>query len=370
MSPFLDGAGDAEYGRIRAIVADAWQTVLPDVPLHPDLRWSDAGADSLKSLHLVLHLEEALDRRVPFDLLSREMTVDDLTRLLAYGAGEVASPLPPIFLVPGVFGDGPILAQFRRAFQGEIKFELVELPDLDDPMRIHRDMAATGRFVAEEILRRAGDGDIALAGFSFGGTVAFEAAHHLIARGRRVSLLVLLDSFADGAPTNTAVALRPEPAPVAAAPSRRGARVRRFVRRAMPRADEGWRRYGDRLVFVALVLSGLGDVARRRLRATRRRLDTATLIGRRKILLGLARRRAIRHWRPQRLDVPTLLAVSDEGAAAGTPRRWTIHCPALEVRRVPGDHLSLFEPPSLAILVPSIMEAVRSVDGRGSRSGE
>lgn len=364
----VDTAPVGETGSYPA-VRDAWTRTLPGVPFDPDQSWEAAGADSLKSLHLVLHLEQALGRRIPFDLISRQMTAASLATLLDGPAEPAATPssLPVVFLVPGVFGDGPILAEFRRSFGDRLRFDLVELPDVDTPVAVLSDMVATGRFLADEIERRQPTGDLHLAGFSFGGAVAYEAARWLQARGRQVAFLGLLDSFAAIEPgrapahevTQPAPASTPAPAPAAPAGGRRA-----LLTQLLPRAGEGMPGYGERLLFGVLVALRRIELARRLLLARRDAVSPVQLIGRRKIVLGLARRRAIHFWRPEPLDVPVLLALSDEGARKGSLTHWERLCPSLTVARVPGEHLDIFSPAALAVLTPAFLANVEDAVAR------
>lgn len=358
----------ADEPPLLAVVRDAWIQALPGTPFDPAQSWEAAGADSLRSLHLVMNLETALGRKVPFDLISRQMTAHDLARLLAAPeAPEPDTALPTIFLVPGVFGDGPILAEFRRSFGGALRFSVVELPDMDVSVDVHMDLPRTGQGVAAEIERRAPSGDLHLAGFSYGGMVAFEAAQHLVARGRTVAFIGLLDSFTSGgapaAATFEAEALAGEQAQdeqKAVAPAAEGR-----LARMLPRRGEGARGYAERLMFGAAVATRRLDVARRITVAGRKRLSQDQQIGRRKIVLGLSRLKAIARWTPRPLDVPAFLACTDEGAERALPERWGELCPRLDVVRVPGRHLDIFAPASLALLTPGFLRAVAQTQGGG-----
>src|SRR5439155_1645301 len=93
---------------------------------------------------------------------------------------------PPVFLIPPIFGDEPNLADFRRSLSEHVWLQTLELPDLGCPASLLSDMVTTGHFVATEIARRLPQGDILLAGYSFGGCVAIEAAALLVAQGRQL----------------------------------------------------------------------------------------------------------------------------------------------------------------------------------------
>ncbi len=326
-------------------VGKAWSETA-GVAFDPQQSWQDAGADSMTSLHLLLALEQALQRRLSFDLIDPEMTGYGLARSLqrleeaarlervahraqdpstggqaaaAACTAEAAPQPPPVFLLPGIHGDEPRLAEFRRAFGGRLRFELVELPPLDDPAVLLADIAASGRHAAREIERRRPNGPLLLAGYSFGGAVAFEAARHLHGAGREIAWLAILDTRFVGAPWRRA-----------------------------------WWRFDLQLIRSA---AGI-DPARQALLAAVRRLSPARSIRVRQLLLDELRLKAMRRWQPAALDVPALIAASTQADAA-TVERWQRLCPDGTLLRLPTGHLELFRPPSLERLIAVFETAVR-----------
>ena len=104
-----------------------------------------------------------------------------------------------VFLLPGLFGDEPQLRDLRERFAGSVGFELLDLPDVEAPPSLLSDLPAlAGRAVAE-MLRRQPGGPISVAGFSFGASVALEAATQLVRSGRTVRELWILDGAFHGA---------------------------------------------------------------------------------------------------------------------------------------------------------------------------
>lgn len=347
------------------VVRRAWTDALPNAPFDPDTSWEAAGADSMRSLHLVLNLERSLDRKVSFDLISRHMTARTLARVLSEPATAAPADAPTVFLVPGVFGDGPILADFRRSFGRDVRFVVVDLPDMETAFAVHADLPATGRRVGDAIDRQAPHGPLQLAGFSFGGLVAFEAARHLVDLGRDVVLVGLLDSFAHGGGLNlpehrdaaeqaAANGADPNMAP----PDRNADAGGGLLARVAPRRGEGVLAYAERVAFGLSLKFDRIDLARRITLAGHRRLNQDQMIGRRKIVLGLGRMRAVDRWTPAPLDVPVFLACTADGERRGSPVGWSALCPRLSVLRVPGGHFDLFAPPALAILTPAFHAAV------------
>jgi thioesterase domain-containing protein/acyl carrier protein len=310
------------FDATSALVGRAWCEALR-VPTAGTMTWEESGGDSLATLHLLVLLEKALGRKLSFDLVGPDMTALQLAASLASSAprGEDAfDAVPTVFLFPGMFGDEPRLAAFRRSFAGRLRFELVEHPDVTSPRAVLMDLAATGRVAAAAIGAVQPDGPLHLAGYSYGGGVAFEAARHLQACGREIAFLGIIDTTLDAAAT-----------PLWEMP-------RRMALRLLGRSDAG-RRWLFRLI------AGLGP---RWFLAARRRLLTNY------------RYAAIGRWRPARLQAPSLLVVSEQFGDAITDR-WLRLCPGIRVLRLPADHETLFERSSLDVLTPTFEEALRPI---------
>jgi thioesterase domain-containing protein len=310
-----------EQAEVLAAIESAWAKVLPGC-FDPTQTWEEAGGDSLASLHLLLTLEQALGRKLSFDAIAPDMTAADMAR--AIGApvfrATPAAAVPTVFLLPGIHGDEPRLADFRRSFGGRLHFELIELPELDQSAALLSDVRATARLTAEEIQRRAPRGDILLAGFSFGGCVAFEAAHHLRAAQRTVAWIAILDT----------------------------AFVSPYGRRRFLRPD---------ILFVQRL--GASDRRRPALLVAVDRFWPQRRLGLRRELLQYFRKRAINCWDPMPLPVPAFLAVSQPEDPAKV-QRWRALCSGIGVVELPGHHLALFESPSIELLAPAFEAGARA----------
>ena len=396
----MDGKFALTEEAVHQAVKRAWTETLPRASCGPTIEWADAGADSLDTLHLVLRLETYLGRKVPFDLITPDMTPWSLTRqLLNEPATHNDSARPPIFLIPGVFGDEPIFADFRRSLPQHVRLQTLELPDLGCPASLLSDMAATGHFVATEIARRLPQGNILLAGYSFGGCVAFEATAFLLAQGRQVVFLGLLDPVASNWVDDSRVH---EPKRQATSWRQCLLRWRLRFKKLLPYEDEDMFGYIDRLVLAVLVqlkrqatswrqcllqlhphededmfgcidwlvLAVLVqlkafDCGRRRILSARHWISPEGLVRRRKYLLRLLRLSALKRWRPLPLDAQTLLVMSEERYPSGSSHLWPRFCSNLNIVRLPGRHLEIFEPQALERFTPAFVEAVKAAGASG-----
>jgi thioesterase domain-containing protein len=349
---------------VCAAVERAWKETLPSVAFGPSIEWAEGGADSLDTLHLVLRLESYLGRKISVDLVTPSTTPLQLTQsLVQKSLKNERSQNSPVFLVPPILGDEPRLSEFRRSLSGEILIRTLDLPDLGRPISLLSDLAATGHFVAAEISRCLPQGTILLAGYSFGGCVAYEAATCLRAQGRHVGFLGLLDPVSPHPWLGRHGSLRKQQT-TNSLPAFKRWLVRRSA--LLPQKGETLVSCFDWLLFAVFLQLKAFDAARRQVLLGKRWLSLRAFLRRREELLGRLRRLALQQWRPLPLDVPGLLATSETFIDSGSLLAWQSVCPNLTIVRIPGKHLELFEPKSLAILTPSFLKAVMAVQSASS----
>jgi len=116
-----------------------------------------------------------------------------IERALSTGA-EFGKTLPTLFLFPSATGDELALLRFRAAFRGALNIVLIRYPSL--PQIIE------GRGLFEVMVEAAFDQIDAeskgepcmLIGYTFGGFVAWKTAGRLMASGRKVTFLGLIDT--------------------------------------------------------------------------------------------------------------------------------------------------------------------------------
>jgi thioesterase domain-containing protein len=277
-------------------------------------------------LLLLARLERTLGRKLMFDGVSADMTQRQLTQSLTNDRAKLRSSASPVvYLIPGILGDELALADFRRAFN-QIRFEVIEPPELDATGDLLRSLPETGRWVARDIARRQPEGLAIVAGFSFGGAVAHAAVAHLLANGFTVGLLVILDTYLPNGPKD--------------APAW-----------DMPVHDNAWRLCLKRL----LLAWGQDDRRRRLLLRLVACLGSVALSRTRRFLLWGFRRNAIRSWQPTALAVPAIVAVSREFGSQ-IRSRWANITPNASFIELPCAHKDVLRPEALAILRPALLK--------------
>lgn len=191
-------------------LAEIWQELigLKPIGIHDD--FFELGGGSLPAANVLARVGEAFQRSLPLETLFSAPTIERLAEVLAAEPAVGPPPLlialraagskPPLFCLPGAGGHVFGFYGLVRLLDSDRPVFGLQLPDpalgRALPERIE-DMAA--RFLPV-ILKVQPEGPIHLAGYSFGGTVAFELAQQLVAQGRELAFLGLIDTWGKGYP--------------------------------------------------------------------------------------------------------------------------------------------------------------------------
>ncbi|MEU8972950.1 acyltransferase domain-containing protein [Streptomyces monashensis] len=345
----LRGAGAPAPQVIRArdraerLVAGVWRDVLGvDVGVTTD--FADAGGDRSLAERVTALLKERSGRELTVAGLFEHPTIDRMAVHVRVADRQGPQPrvlrgggtkLPLFFFHPGG-GDTTVYAQLTQLLDPAIPvygFDRVEgLPTVEDRIRQY----------LPELRAVQPHGPYRLAGWSFGGSLAFEAAQQLRLAGERVEVLALIDSIIP-LPDDTRLS----------AATRTEQRFERFVefleatyarRISLPYEQLAGR---DDEAQVQLVVAAMRDAG-----LVNSAVSDAILNHQRTSLLDA---RALERYTPRPYDGP----VSFFSAADITPddlrdhlfdrqdpaRGWDAVCSDLDVITVPGHHLSLLDPP-------------------------
>ena len=255
-----------------------------------------------------------------------------------------------VFLVPGKWGDTPLLARFRMACAKSIRVVPTSYPDLGS--------LARGGFedivghVLAQVEEFAPDGAILLAGYSLGGDFAYAVADQLSKRGRRISALLVLDTDAEDYDTGPP-------------PERRGF-AQRLSTLGRLAANRDWGTIAEAMLAPSLVTRPAGLYALRFLLSFGSRADSPFMFRLswhlRSMLVQFHREAWTRHAPPTRLDVPVVLFRSEEG---GVDLGWRARTEKLTIVPVRGNHVSMLDPDHSEVLVAEFNRAVHIASGWG-----
>ena len=202
--PSSDGAGahPAPADELEQQLIELWQDVLGVPEVHVDDDFFDLGGYSLLAAQMLVRLEERLGHQVQMSALLDGTTVADLARAIrghTHHAGEVAlvqagePGRPPLFLTHDLYGSAYRYRHLAAAMGADQTLYSFESPFLDGHRLPIRSIDTLARRYLSEVRRLQPEGPYYLAGYSFGGILAYEMARVLERDGEEVAFLGIID---------------------------------------------------------------------------------------------------------------------------------------------------------------------------------
>ncbi|SES35040.1 amino acid adenylation domain-containing protein [Lentzea xinjiangensis] len=189
----------------ESVLADLWQSTLGTPVIGPHDDFFAAGGDSLRAITLVDRMRTALNLPVSLGLLFRHPTIAELAVALRDLATVTTGGEPlrlrrgsagtaPLFLLPAQGGmAGPYL-DLARLLPDDVPVYALQSLGIEADTEPLDTVEAIAADAVARISAVAPDGPVRLAGWSFGGLVAYETARLLEAAGREVAFVGLLDT--------------------------------------------------------------------------------------------------------------------------------------------------------------------------------
>ncbi|WP_151447291.1 AMP-binding protein [Lacisediminimonas profundi] len=339
-----EGAADnAVRAVVRAAVRQAWSKVLSAEAYRLDLPFDDSGGDSLKALELWFHVEEALGFKLGLDAMAIGSRPSELEQALAR---EITNPAvasasltgdggPLIYLAPGILGDDPMQLRFRAAFGDSVRFKLLDYPGWRETMAEDCSFHAIVDSAYRQICADPPQQVYRLAGYSYGGIVAFELARRLVEAGHKVGLVALLDS-------------------------RRWdlAGTRPLWQEDQMLPERGIAGHVLAPAITVLVRAGFYRVLGLACTTLTRHANRVAFRFRNRMTKDL-RFEALRKWKPRPLAVPvTLFVSSDRWPGEPEGYGWDELCSGLTTVHIGGTHASMIDKPGRERIAGYIREAV------------
>ncbi len=199
------GLAEQDDAATRRLLIDIFEELLDRSPIDADGSFFDLGGTSMLAISLILEIERMTGYQLPVAAIYDAPSVNAMAALLADQGLPSFSPLISLregntpaclFLVHGLGGSAIELRQLARQIDHAFTVYGVQAFGLCNATP-HRSVEAMASAYADEILRVQPNGPYSLAGYSFGGLVAFEIARQLKGRGLDVRFLGLIDSYPD-----------------------------------------------------------------------------------------------------------------------------------------------------------------------------
>jgi amino acid adenylation domain-containing protein/non-ribosomal peptide synthase protein (TIGR01720 family) len=188
---------------VQSVIVGVWEEVLgvPRVGIHDN--FFDLGGHSMVALRLTGRLQETLGRGVSLAGLYRHPTPAALAAAFERPREDwppAVIPLrttgsrPPLFCVHPKNGTVFCFTALARTLTADRPVYGIQAHSLEETKRPHASIEEMAAAYLPDILRVQPDGPYHLCGYSLGGLIAYELARLLRERGHEVATLVLLDS--------------------------------------------------------------------------------------------------------------------------------------------------------------------------------
>lgn len=181
-----------------------WQRVLRTSTVGMEDNFFDLGGDSSLALELFNQIARACGRDLPPVMIYHAPTISALLRILEEPTVPKVPALvqlrsgtahPPIFLTHGLGGSVMDFYQVVRHISASNSIYGMQtrgIDGIDEPFDRIEDMAG---YFLESVRELQPRGPYVLIGFSLGGLVTLEMAQQLLAKGEKIALLAMLDSY-------------------------------------------------------------------------------------------------------------------------------------------------------------------------------
>ncbi|MGI4751304.1 MAG: non-ribosomal peptide synthetase [Janthinobacterium lividum] len=192
---------------VEKLVADIWCQVLGRHAISIYDNFFEIGGHSLLAVQIMSRIEKETGKRLPLASFFESSTIAALALLLHMDGQSITwdSLVPikakgsktPLYIVHGAGLNVLLfntLAMHMDQEQPVYGLQAKGLNGIDQPLDKLEDIAA---HYISEIIRHNPNGPYALAGYSFGGTIAYEMAKQLQAMGKKIKMLALFDSYAN-----------------------------------------------------------------------------------------------------------------------------------------------------------------------------
>ncbi|WP_313645936.1 non-ribosomal peptide synthetase [Pseudomonas sp.] len=354
---------EAPQGETETLLADIWQELLGVEQVSRHDNFFELGGHSLAAIRLIDRLNKA-GLEVAINDVFQQPSVAALASCLGASASAEASSVisvrssasgVPLFLVHEFTGLDfyfPVLAQHLPG-----DYPIYGLPGVPATQAQPRTLECLARYHIAQLRKVQPHGPYRLAGWSFGGVLAFEMANQLLGEDETVQFLGLIDTYAPR---------------LADQGKARWEGPQALEKQLLLNCERFWSTQGETGVPALAHLEQL----------TAAQLDFTSLLAacrEHHLLYGLwssmsddqlrhyftrelAHGYAMAHYRPAPLTIPVHVLRAEAGSADLASLGWEQALPGQELRGidVPGDHRSMMQAPHVTTLGAALARALEA----------
>lgn len=187
-----------------------WEELFEMRPIGIKNDFFQLGGHSLLAANLVTKIEEEFGKRIDLARLTEAPTIEKLAVVLRSVSEVESRPVlvpiresgenPPLFCVHGVGGHILPFLLLAQYLGEEIPVFGLQSKGIQDRSEADNTIEGMAAAYIKEIRSVQPTGPYFIAGFSFGGFVAYEMARQLLAEGQAIGLVAILDTHAGAAP--------------------------------------------------------------------------------------------------------------------------------------------------------------------------
>jgi non-ribosomal peptide synthetase component F/thioesterase domain-containing protein len=197
-------APSAALGKLEAKLIEIWEDLLGIRPIQITDNFFDLGGHSLLALRLFSRISDLWRKTLPLSTLFQAPTVALLAEILRRdGWSPPTSSLvairsdgarPPLYIISGIGGNVVRFHALGRYLNPDQPLYALQPPGVDGTLPHLRSVEDMAALYIREIKILQPEGPYYLAGYSFGGLVAFHMGCELLNQEEQIGLLALLDS--------------------------------------------------------------------------------------------------------------------------------------------------------------------------------
>jgi amino acid adenylation domain-containing protein len=196
----------APRDKLELQLTQIWEEILNVHPIGVRDNFFDLGGHSLLVIRLMSHIERHLGKKLPLATLFQAATIENLAIQITQQIDKELpwSPIlaiqpkgskPPLFVAPPGSGHAMIYIELARYLGADQPFYGLQALGLEEGQEPHTQIEDIAAFFIKALQTIQPQGPYRIAGWSFGGLVAFEMAQQLQAQGQQVAFLALLDTW-------------------------------------------------------------------------------------------------------------------------------------------------------------------------------